>query len=119
MRVLIVDDEPLIALTLALSLREMGCSVPGPAHSVDAALALIRQSPPDLAVLDLNLAGASPARIATALRALGVPFVYCTGYADPARRIEPGLAAEVVTKPTDPAALAAALQRAAATAHAD
>lgn len=117
--VLIVDDEPLIALSLTVSLREMGCSVLGPAHSADAAMALIRQSPPDLAVLDLNLAGASPVEIATALRALGVPFVYCTGYADPARRIEPGHEAEVVTKPTDPAALAAALQRAAATAHAD
>lgn len=112
--VLIVDDEALIALTLAEIMREKGCTVLGPAHSVDAALALIRQSPPDLAVLDLNLAGRSHTPVASALRALAIPFVYCTGYADPAMRIEPGLEAEVITKPTDPEALAAALRRAAA-----
>ena len=111
--VLIVDDEALIALTLADTVREMGCKVLGPAHSIEAAIALIRQSPPDLAVLDINIAGNSNAPVAKALRALAIPFVYCTGYAEPAEQIEPGLEAEMITKPTDPDALAAALRRAA------
>lgn len=111
--VLIVEDEALIALTLADSLRELGFTVLGPAHSVEAALALIRQGAPDFAVLDINLAGHRNAPVARALRALGVPFVYCTGYAEPADQIEPGLEAEMITKPTDPEALAAALRRAA------
>ncbi len=111
--VLIVDDEALIALTLADSLRELGFTVLGPAHSVEAAMALIRQGAPDCAVLDINLAGRRNAPVARALQALGVPFVYCTGYAEPADQIEPGLEAEIITKPTDPEVLAAALRRAA------
>lgn len=111
--VLIVEDEALIALTLADSLREFGFTVVGPAHSVEAAMALILQGAPDLAVLDINLAGRRNAPVARALRALGVPFIYCTGYAEPADQIEPGLEAEMITKPTDPAALVAALRRAA------
>lgn len=111
--VLIVDDEALIALTLADSLRELGFAVLGPAHSVEAAMALIRQGAPDCAVLDINLAGRSSAPVARALQALEVPFVYCTGYAEPAEQIEPGLEAEMITKPTDPDMLAAALRRAA------
>jgi PAS domain S-box-containing protein len=109
--VLIVDDEVLIALT-AKSLRELGFTVLGPAHSVEAANALIRQGRPDLAVLDINLAGRSNAPVARALRALAVPFVYCTGYAEPGQQIEPGLEAEMIAKPSDPEALAAALGRA-------
>lgn len=111
--VLIVDDEALIALNLADSLRELGFTVLGPAHSVEAAIALIRSGAPDVAVLDINLAGQSSAPVARALRALGVPFVYCTGYTEPADQIAPGLEAETITKPADPDLLAAALGRAA------
>ncbi len=113
-RVLIVDDEALIALALRDAAEELGCTVIGPAHAAATALALIRQGAPDLAVLDINLAGTSSALIARALRALDVPFIYCTGYAEPAGQIEPGLEAEVIAKPSDTAMLAAALRRAAA-----
>ena len=111
-RVLIVDDEALIALTMKQALQEQGSTVVGPARSSAAALDLIRQQAPDLAILDLNLAGRSSVSIARALRALGVPYVYCTGYADPAQMIEPELRAETLTKPTDPRELVEALRRA-------
>lgn len=111
-RVLIVDDEALIALTMKQALQEQGSTVVGPARSSAAALDLIRQQAPDLAILDLNLAGRSSVSIACALRALGVPYVYCTGYADPAQMIEPELRAETLTKPTDPRELVEALRRA-------
>lgn len=113
-RVLIVDDEALIALALRDAAEALGCAVIGPAHATGAALALIREGAPDLAILDINLAGTSNAPVARALRALGVPFIYCTGYAEPAGQIETGLEAEMVPKPTDSSMLAAALKRAAA-----
>ncbi len=114
MRVLIVDDEALIALGLRDAAEQLGCTVIGPAHATGTALALVRQRAPDLAILDINLAGTSNAPIARALKALGIPFIYCTGYAEPAAQIAPGLEAEVIAKPTDLPVLAAALRRAAA-----
>ena len=113
LRVLVVEDEALIALTLKELVEELGCTVMGPAHSVEAGMALIREQVPDLAILDINLASRSNAPVARALRALEIPFVYCTGYAEPEGQIAPDLAAETITKPVDPRLLAAALGRAA------
>jgi len=73
---------------------------------------LVGQGSLDIAVLDVNLAGASSAPVARALREAGVPFVYCTGYAEPALQIEADLAAPMLTKPIDPEELAAALRKA-------
>lgn len=111
-RVLVLEDEALIALTLMDTLREFGCTIVGPASNAAAALELVERQPPDLAVLDVNLAGASSAPVAKALRAAGVPFVYCTGYAEPALQIEPAFLAPMLTKPIDPQELAAALRKA-------
>lgn len=111
-RVLVLEDEALIALTLMDTLREFGCAIVGPASNVGAALDLIRAKTLDIAVLDVNLAGASSAPVARALREAGVPFVYCTGYAEPALQIEADLAAPMLTKPIDPEELAAALRKA-------
>jgi PAS domain S-box-containing protein len=110
--VLIVDDEPLIALTMKLTLQEQGCVVMGPARSSAAAIELIKQQAPDIAILDLNLAGKSSVSTARALRALGVPYIYCTGYADPANMIGEKLSAETLTKPAHPRELIEALRRA-------
>lgn len=111
-RVLILDDEALIAITLKEAVEALGCEVVGPAGNAEAALDLIKARAPELAILDVNLAGASSAPVAAALRALDIPFVYCTGYAEPAGQIEPDLQAAMLTKPVDPDELAAALQRA-------
>ena len=113
LRVLVLEDEALIALTLRDLVEDLGCTVVGPAHSVEAGMALIREQAPDLAILDINLASRSNAPVARALQALDVPFVYCTGYAEPEGQIAPDLAAETITKPVDPHLLAAALRRAA------
>lgn len=110
--VLIVDDELLIALTLKLTLEEFGCEVMGPAKSADDAIALIRERAPDVAVLDVNLGGGSNIAVARALRALAVPYVFCTGYAELTDKVDAELHAEMLTKPTDPDALRGALCRA-------
>ena len=55
MRVLIVEDEALIAMALADSLEDAGHEVVGPAATMAEALALCEGAPPELAVLDINL----------------------------------------------------------------
>ncbi len=111
-RVLVLEDEALIALTLTETLRELGCMIVGPAYSTPAALHLLEQVTPDIAILDVNLGGSSSAPVAQALRSRGVPFVYCTGYAEPALQIEQDLLAPMLTKPVDLHELAEALRTA-------
>lgn len=111
-RVMVVEDEALIALTLMDAVRESGGTVIGPAGTVAAAIELARKDTPDLAILDVDLAGTGSAPVARALRSLGVPFVYCTGYAETAVQIEPELRAAMLTKPIDSAALEVALREA-------
>jgi two-component sensor histidine kinase/CheY-like chemotaxis protein len=110
-RVLIVEDEALISLELEQAVRALGCEVVGPAGSPGVALEAIRKSAPDLAILDVNLGGQSSDRVARALRALDIPFIYCTGYAEPSERMEDGLEAEIIGKPIDSRALADAFRR--------
>lgn len=111
-RVLIVDDEALVALTLKEAVEKFGSSAVELASTTSAAMASIRQHAPDLAILDVNLSGAKSTPVARVLRGLGIPFIYCTGYAEPADQIEPDLEAETLTKPADLQELAVALKRA-------
>jgi CheY-like chemotaxis protein len=80
LRVLVVEDEPLVAMDIAAVLRRAGAAVLGPAHRLDAALALAAEEVLDGALLDINLAGANVFPLADALAARGVPFMFLTGY---------------------------------------
>ena len=82
LRVLVVEDEFLIALDLLSILADLGCVALGPAASVPEALRLLVADPPDATLLDLNLRGASAAPVAEALAAAGVPFATVSAYAD-------------------------------------
>ena len=79
-RVLMVEDEMIVAWLLEDMLRDLGCSVIGPAGNVKQALAMIEVEAIDVAVLDVNLNGEMSYPIADALAARGVPFVFVTGY---------------------------------------
>ncbi|MFT2215669.1 response regulator [Rhizobium giardinii] len=79
-RILIVEDEYLVALHLEDLLREMGHRVLYSASRIDEALQLARTSEIDFAVLDVNLAGVQSFPIADVLRERGIPFVFATGY---------------------------------------
>lgn len=80
-RILIVEDEYIIAADLAQSLEDLGVMVIGPAGSVADALALMADQPAiDAAVLDVTLGAEKITPVADALRARGVPFVFATGY---------------------------------------
>jgi CheY-like chemotaxis protein len=80
-RVLVVEDEMLVAALLQDMLADLGCVVIGPATSVDEALALIDTQMLDVAVLDVNLGGQMSYPVADALLARQVPFTFSTGYA--------------------------------------
>ena len=80
-RVLVVEDEMMVAWLLEDMLAELGCVVLGPVAKVDKALAMIGTEAIDVAVLDVNLDGEMSYPIADALGARGVPFVFVTGYA--------------------------------------
>jgi CheY-like chemotaxis protein len=110
-RVLVVEDEALVAMLVEDALLDAGATVLGPAATVAEALALLeREEPPHAAVLDLNLAGETSTPVADVLAARGVPFVVATGYG--ASGLPPGHAGvPVLAKPYDPDELTAALSR--------
>ena len=80
-RVLIVEDESLVAMLLETILEDMGCVPVGPAATVDEGLRMASE-PIDAALLDVNVAGRQVFPIAQALKDRGVPFVFSTGYGE-------------------------------------
>ena len=80
-RVLVVEDEYMLAQDLRQELEGMGAEVLGPVPSVAGALALLAGTAvPDAAILDVNLGGEMVFPVAEALRERGVPFIFTTGY---------------------------------------
>lgn len=82
-RVLLVEDEALVAMLLETILEDMGCVPVGPAGTVEDGLAMAADPAPlDAALLDVNVAGRLVFPIAEVLRARGVPVVFSTGYGE-------------------------------------
>jgi CheY-like chemotaxis protein len=79
-RILIVEDEALVAVTVVDILVSQGAIVLGPAPSIGNALALIETTAFDMAILDVNLRGESIEPVAHRLFEHGTPFVFATGY---------------------------------------
>lgn len=78
--VLIVEDEPLIAMSLEDALLDQGVTCLGPAGSVAAALDMIETGGFDIALLDVNLRGERVDAVADRLAAAGIPFIFTTGH---------------------------------------
>ena len=79
-RILVVEDEYLIATEIKRWLQAAGSEVLGPVPSVDRALDLIEERRPDAAVLDVNLGGGDTAySVADKLGGLGIPYLFATG----------------------------------------
>ncbi|MGA2291383.1 response regulator [Bradyrhizobium sp.] len=79
-RILIVEDEALLAYMLEEFLLEAGFEIAGVAGRLETALAIIEKGVLDAAVLDANLAGVSAGPAASALAARGLPFIVVSGY---------------------------------------
>ena len=81
-RVLVVEDEALVAMLLETILEDMGCMAVGPAATVDEGLRMAADEAVDAALLDVNVAGRQVFPVAQALKDRGVPFVFSTGYGE-------------------------------------
>ncbi len=118
MRVLIAEDNPLIALGLVERLRLLGHEPIGPACDGQEAIELARASLPDLYLFDIDMPNVDGLEAATQLAAAGLrrPVVVVTGVDDPSlieRSIASGVSA-YLTKPVDSRELDAAIELAAA-----
>lgn len=80
LRILVVEDEYMVAELLCMILENFGCDVVGPCATVTDAMAAIAGHELDGALLDANLDGQSSAPVAAALTAVGAPVVVATGY---------------------------------------
>jgi CheY-like chemotaxis protein len=81
MRVLVAEDEFLLAMDLTERLTGHGAEVIGPAGSLAEALDLVTRLPSlDFAILDVNLRSERVYRVASILQGIRVPFVFVTGY---------------------------------------
>lgn len=79
-RVLVVEDEPLVAMDVVMALADAGCDVVGPAATLEKAKSLIGDREIQAAVLDANLAGLPVDELAAELKRRDVPFTFLTGY---------------------------------------
>ena len=80
LRVLLVEDENLVALLLEDMLADLGHSVVGPVARLKRALEIARHESIDAAILDVNINGEEAYPIAEVLAARNIPFAFSTGY---------------------------------------
>jgi CheY-like chemotaxis protein len=108
LRVLVVEDEALVAMLVEDMLTDLGCIVVGPMADIESALAVVDEAAIDCALLDVNLGGKPIFPVADALKAKGVPFAFASGYGEAGVR-EDHRGAPVLQKPFREADLAKAL----------
>lgn len=105
-RILVVEDDYLIAEDVRFDLEQAGAVVIGPAPSVEKALRLLKGDPAiDAAVLDVNLNGERSFPVAERLAAQAIPFLFATGYSSADIPAE-WRHAPIVTKPLQVACVA-------------
>ena len=81
-RILVVEDEMLIAMSIEETLQGLGCVVVGPVGKLDAAMQMANDEVLDAAILDVNIRGGHIYPVAERLRARGIPFALASGYGD-------------------------------------
>jgi CheY-like chemotaxis protein/DNA-directed RNA polymerase specialized sigma24 family protein len=113
-RVLIIEDDPLIAMDIAQIVREMGHTVCGTAARKEEALAVARKTEPGLVLADIQLKDGDTGveTVEELLKSVKVPVVFVTGYPEKlltGERTEPTF---LVTKPFNPETLRAAIGQA-------
>jgi two-component sensor histidine kinase/DNA-binding response OmpR family regulator len=109
-RIMIVEDEALVAMILEEQLEELGFSIAITCASVPEAIRAIDDYAPDAAILDVNLAGELVYPVADRLLDRGIPFVFVTGYGR--ESIDPSYAAiQILEKPVERQVLAGVFAR--------
>lgn len=111
-RILIVEDEALLAMELEFALLDEGAEVIGPALSLEAALRLIESGPPiDCALLDVDLGGKDVYPAAHLLAQRNIPITFHTGHGSPRELSQLFPGSHTVLKPSRTAALIDLLAR--------
>lgn len=82
-RILVVEDEPLVAMLIEEILQDLGCIVVGPATRLDPAMRLVAETALDAAILDLNIHGQAIHPVVALLNARSIPFAICSGSTPP------------------------------------
>lgn len=80
LRILVVEDQIIVALDIESVLQRLGCEVVGPVARLEPAIRMAREEALDAAVLDVNLDGESVGPVVQELRARGLPIILATGY---------------------------------------
>ena len=111
LRILVVEDEIMVATDLAFSLEDAGARPVGPAYSLSEGLALAERETFDAAILDLNLHGRDVFPLAERLQERQIPFIFHTGNGDRADLKSRFPDVVVCSKPTLPHRLIAAVAR--------
>ncbi len=81
-RVLIVEDEMLVAIMIEDALHDLGAEVVGPVSRLDAALTIASEAEFDAAILDVNIRGGTTYAVADVLASREIPFLFCSGYSE-------------------------------------
>ena len=112
MKVLLVEDNFLVGISIKQQLEELGCEVTGPIATLTDALRTIGDVSVDCAVLDINIKGGTSQPVAQALQAGKTPFFFITGYKSPIMLAEEMKAIRRLNKPIEPSMLRRALDEA-------
>jgi CheY-like chemotaxis protein len=112
LRLLVAEDEVLIALALEDILAGFDCDVLGPVSTVEEALPLAEGEQLDGAILDLNLRGTLIYPVAEVLQHRNVPMIFCTGYSEAGVIPEQFANVPRVSKPYDEAMLGQVMSKA-------
>jgi DNA-binding response OmpR family regulator len=107
-RILIVEDEMLVAMLIEDAVADLGHEIVGPAMRLETAMVAASDEQVDFAILDINLAGKQSFPVADKLRERGIPFLFASGYGK-AGLIDPYLNAAILQKPFSIAQIAGAL----------
>ncbi|MEE8468273.1 MAG: response regulator, partial [Planctomycetota bacterium] len=102
LRVLVVEDNYVLAESMRWALQGLGCEVVGPVPTAEKALELMTAAKIDAAILDIDLQGLSSTPIARKLGELGLPFLFLTGYESVALLPEDLHEVRCLTKPVEP-----------------
>jgi CheY-like chemotaxis protein len=107
-KVLLVEDEPLVAMSLVEQLTKAGAVVVGPCSTTSRAVAELSEGDIDVAIIDYVLADDNSEGLQAALERKGIPFVVVTGY--PRVLVRRDTRQRVLSKPISPEVLASTLR---------
>jgi DNA-binding NarL/FixJ family response regulator len=115
-RVLIAEDEAIVAMELQQLMEDHGAEALGPCYTIESALEAVAGGAPSVAILDVRLGRSLISPVASALAERGVPFVFYSGQSERDSAVAAWPSAPLVSKPCSSGTLIAAVESVLATA---